>query len=194
MDPSATIRSLQKDIASLQNKYNELRDLCEGLVIICQSFDVENGRRKLDEGILSINSMSTICKEIRIDQMDLFVASNPEIAETYGIEPRVTISTQGDGAKTWWGDATIDLEVPYSERTHRLFEACYGITVKTARRYGQDTRLLNVLSQRCTLYQYLSDSFHECYQELCRVLVIGEDYEEYLDVLEKALEETHREA
>ncbi|KAK6360876.1 hypothetical protein TWF730_006992 [Orbilia blumenaviensis] len=197
-DISKTVRKLQKDLASLQERFDDLRDICEGLVITCQTFDVQN--RKIDENIqfsagvmMSLLSISSVCKEIRLDQMNMFIAANPDIAEKYDIEAGFMSCGHGASLKAWWGNAAVDIEIPFNERTHRLFAACYGVTVGTLKRYCHDERLLKLLSQRFTLYKHLPDQFHALYDLLCESLVDGKYYEETLEMLLGAVDFTLKE-
>ncbi|EGX45474.1 hypothetical protein AOL_s00169g80 [Orbilia oligospora ATCC 24927] len=193
-----TVQTLQNELTSLQNKFNELRDAYEGLVITCQTLDVEN-RKIMDEStqdgttdILSLFSISSVCQEIRIDQMNMFIVANPDIARKYEIEAGLLSCGQGDSLKTWSGNAKVDVEIPSDERTHKLFEACYGVSVDVLRPYTNDEKLLTLLSQRCTLYKHLSNQFHELYDDLCERLIDGGDYKEISVVLLRAVEYTHK--
>ncbi|KAF3185281.1 hypothetical protein TWF106_010102 [Orbilia oligospora] len=193
-----TVQTLQNELTSLQNKFNELRDAYEGLVITCQTLDVEN-RKIMDENtqdgttaILSLLSISSVCQGIRIDQMNLFIAANPDIARKYEIEAGYPSCVQGGSLKTWSGNAKVDIEIPSDERTHKLFEACYGVSVDILRPYTNDEKLLTLLSQRCTLYKHLPNRFHELYDDLCERLIDGEDYREISVVLLKAVEYTRK--
>ncbi|KAK6329933.1 hypothetical protein TWF718_003360 [Orbilia javanica] len=193
-----TVRSLQRDIVSLQKKFNELRDAYEGLVITCQTLDVQN--RKLDENIqdgataiLSLFSVSSVCEDIRIEQMNMFIAANPDIARSYGVEASFLGCSQGASLKASWGNAKVDIEIPSTESTHKLFEACYGVTVHTLRKYTRDERLMQLLSHRMTLYRHLPIQFHELYGELCSRLTNGGDYREISNVLLRAVAYTRSE-
>ncbi|KAK6497130.1 hypothetical protein TWF506_004605 [Arthrobotrys conoides] len=193
-----TVRLLQHDLSSLQNKFNELRDAYEGLVITCQTLDVEN--RKMDENIqgggtvtLSLSSISSVCQEMRIDQMNRFIAANPDIAMKYEIGAIVMGCTERGCLKTWRGNAKVDVEIPSDDRTHRLFEACYGVSADVLRGYTHDEGLLELLSQRCTLYQHFPSQFHELYDQLCNRLSDREDYEEISGVLLRAVRYTYSE-
>ncbi|KAK6498468.1 hypothetical protein TWF481_011059 [Arthrobotrys musiformis] len=189
-----TVQRLQNDLGSLKNKFNELRDVYEGLVITCQTFDSKN--RKLHENIedsataiLSLMSMSSVCQEIRIDQMNMFVAANPDIAKKYDIEAEFMSCSHGAGLKAWWGNAQVDMEIPPTERTQKLFEACYGVTADSLRRYSRNQNLFRLLSQRCTLYTHLSDQFNEQYDQLCEILAAGrDDYKGISEVLLECVE------
>ncbi|KAF3223673.1 hypothetical protein TWF679_000111 [Orbilia oligospora] len=196
-----TVQTLQNELTSLQNKFNELRDAYEGLVITCQTLDVEN-RKIMDENtqdgttaILSLLSISSVCQGIRIDQMNLFIAANPDIARKYEIEagsiPCINLK-KVISKRAPPHTIQVDIEIPSDERTHKLFEACYGVSVDILRPYTNDEKLLTLLSQRCTLYKHLPNRFHELYDDLCERLIDGEDYREISVVLLKAVEYTRK--
>ncbi|KAF3134945.1 hypothetical protein TWF569_006931 [Orbilia oligospora] len=192
------VQTLQNELTSLQNKFNELRDAYEGLAITCETLDVKN-RKIMDENtqdgttaILSLLPISSVCQEIRIDQMNVFIAANPDIARKYEIEAGLLSCGQGGSVKTWSGNAKVDIEIPSDERTHKLFEACYGISVDVLRPYTNDEKLLTLLSQRCTLYKHLPNQFHELYDDLCERLIDGGEYKEISVVLSRAVEYTRK--